>query len=416
MAGSDTTDTESFKDALAAEKLRRARTIASLRAIIICLNLALVTTFWLTLPNWVGPLESVAVYAVAALAAYLASRRSDGLAWWSAALIPVVDMPMLFWISTQIVSRLEAVGAAADAHGWRFATAAFFALLILLAALSLERRGLVAATVVAVLLQSILLRAGGTIDLTQQVVIPLALVLTAVLADYANRRAIALVGAANNEHARRRRLARYFAPQVAAHIDSFQGDLAAGERREVTVLFSDLCDFTKLSETLTEHETVALLNAVHERLIGAVFRHEGTLDKLMGDGLMAYFGAPIPQGDHAKRAIDCGLEMVDAIAELSRERERSGQSALKVGVGIHTGDVVLGDIGAEQRRDFTAVGDAVNVASRIERLTRERDGDVLVSQSTKDASQSDFAFRPVEPAQVKGKTDALQCYVPSSLA
>ena len=153
MSRQDKIDTERFQDALKAERLVRARTISWLRVVIVGVNLVIVLLLRWTVPGWTAPVEAVMAYCAAAVAVYWASRRSDRLAWWAAALIPVVDMPMLFWVVTQIIADLDASGAAMDALAWRVITASFFALLILLASLALERAGLIVVTGIAVVLE-----------------------------------------------------------------------------------------------------------------------------------------------------------------------------------------------------------------------------------------------------------------------
>src|SRR5262249_49323838 len=181
---------------------------------------------------------------------------------------------------------------------------------------------------------------------------------------YASARAIALVGDVAAEHRRRERLGRYFSPQVASLLAESADEGAAGESREVTVLFSDLRDFTALAARLPGTEVVALLNDYHERMVETIFAHGGTLDKYLGDGLLAYFGAPVAQPDHAERAVRCALAMQARLAALSHERVTRGEAPLAMGIGIHTRLVVLRDIGARRTPEYTAIGDTVNGAAR----------------------------------------------------
>jgi adenylate cyclase len=192
------------------------------------------------------------------------------------------------------------------------------------------------------------------------------------------------------EQAARVRLGRYFSPQVAERISQ----VAPSGEMEVSVLFADLREFTQLAEQLEAQRVVALLNEYLSRMVAVIFDHGGTLDKFIGDGILAYFGAPLPQPDHAARQ----------------------EPPLEMGVGIHTGRAVVGDIGPVERREYTIIGDTVNLASRIEGLTKQHKAPVLVSQKTRELANGQFGWRPAEPLAVRGKSEPVATFIPTVLA
>lgn len=185
----------------------------------------------------------------------------------------------------------------------------------------------------------------------------------------------------NHAHAERERsnLARYFSPNIVDELATIDEPFSAARAQNVAILFADIIGFTKLAETQSPEKVFALLRDILGLMARQVFLHEGTLDKYLGDGIMATFGTPHGNGHEADDALACAQAILDEIAAYNRERDRNGEPNVDIGIGLHFGPVVLGDVGDESRLEFAVVGDTVNVASRFERLTRELGVNLVVS-------------------------------------
>ncbi|MEI6153457.1 MAG: adenylate/guanylate cyclase domain-containing protein, partial [Deltaproteobacteria bacterium] len=182
-------------------------------------------------------------------------------------------------------------------------------------------------------------------------------------------------------------------------------DLAklGGERREVTVLFSDVRGFTTFSEKHGPEKVVAILNEYLGEMTDIIFQWDGTLDKFVGDEIVAFWGAPLPQDDHAERAAKCALHMVRRLEELQEKWTAEGREALYAGFGLNTGDVIVGNIGAEGKKmDYTVIGDNVNLGARVEGLTRKYEADIIITEFTLEKLRPVMEKDPSWKIRVKG--------------
>ncbi|MGA2617617.1 MAG: adenylate/guanylate cyclase domain-containing protein [Thermoguttaceae bacterium] len=212
------------------------------------------------------------------------------------------------------------------------------------------------------------------------------------------------------ERAMRDRLARYNSPRVVEQIlkqdRPREGDMLA-EEYDASVLFADLAGFTALAESMGAAEVAELLNTVFEQLVAAVFAHDGTLDKYIGDAVMAIFGAPLRQEDHALRAVRTALAMHERLADCNRARPAA--PALQMRIGINSGRVIAGDMGSPVHRTYTAIGDTVNVASRLEAAVAQP-GQTVVGPATWELVKDHFECEPLGEVQLRGKRHSIRPY------
>jgi adenylate cyclase len=209
----------------------------------------------------------------------------------------------------------------------------------------------------------------------------------------------------------REAMGRYLSPVVSQWVlDDPDRLRLGGETREMTVLFSDLRSFTTLAHALPPQTLVALLNRYRAEMADVVFRHDGVLAQYAGDAIEAFWNAPMDQGDHARRACETALDMVAALAVLRPVFEARGWAHLDLGVGINTGQMVVGNMGSKDRLIYTAVGDPVNVAARLEGLSKEYGVRVVVGEATVAAAPDVFTYRLLDLVAVKGRAEPLRCY------
>ncbi len=203
---------------------------------------------------------------------------------------------------------------------------------------------------------------------------------------------------------------RYFAPNVAAQIASEQGSvtLGSGEKRPVVIFFSDIRGFTPMSEKMNPDEISALLGEYFTEMVEIIFEHSGTLDKFIGDAIMAIWGAPIAHEDDANRAISAAIEMQQVLAELNKKWAAQGRQPVNIGIGINYGEVFAGNIGSERRLEYTVIGDAVNTASRL--CSKAGPGEIIISEPFYKALKKPPPVDALDPMQLKGKAQAVAVY------
>lgn len=202
----------------------------------------------------------------------------------------------------------------------------------------------------------------------------------------------------------RRAFSTYVSPELVAEIIKDHGRLKlGGEKRVVTVLFSDIRGFTTISEKLAPEKLVSLLNEYLSPMTSIVLSEGGMLDKYIGDAIMAVFNAPVEVRDHPKRACLAALRMRERLAELNKRWEDIGYPSLDIGVGINTGEAVVGNMGAELRFDYTAIGDTVNLASRLEGMNKLYGTAIIISENTYNEVRDGFVLREIDCVKVKGK-------------
>ncbi len=202
------------------------------------------------------------------------------------------------------------------------------------------------------------------------------------------------------------------APSVVEEILKLPSGIElGGEEKELTVMFSDIRGFTTYSEKHSPHEVVGLLNEYLTQMTYLVFQTEGTLDKYIGDAIMAFWGAPAPQQDHAFRACSTALGMVDLLKGILHKKwELEGREKLRIGIGLNTGRMVVGFVGSEHMKNYTLIGDAVNLGSRLEGATKQYKVDIVIGEATYDSVKADMLCRELDLIRVKGKQEPIRIF------
>jgi adenylate cyclase len=213
----------------------------------------------------------------------------------------------------------------------------------------------------------------------------------------------------------RKIFAQYVDPTVLGTLLDEKSDVPKaklGSRVKVTILFSDIRGFTSISERLDAAKVVELLNGYLSEMVDVIFKHKGTIDKFIGDAIMAYWGAPIMTKDHSIETVLAAFDMRRQLEVFNQERIAKGEVPLDMGVGINTGDVIYGNIGSEKKRDATLIGDNVNLASRMEGLTKVYGSPILITESTCEQISAEIPCRIIDMVRVVGKKTGIRIYEP----
>ena len=205
---------------------------------------------------------------------------------------------------------------------------------------------------------------------------------------------------------------RYFSPAIREKIQESEFDLLDNENNTqmVAVLFTDIDGFTKLSESMSSKEIIEMLSEYQDRMIKPIFKNSGTVDKFIGDSVMATFGTPVSQGNDAQNAFNCAREMQIAMRQWVKEREDRKLPVVTHRIGIHFGSCVVGNIGNEDRKEFTVVGDVVNVANRVCDICKELKCDFLVTESLKNRLNETLNAESVENYTIRGRKDKITLF------
>ena len=205
---------------------------------------------------------------------------------------------------------------------------------------------------------------------------------------------------------------RFISPEMVDQLLATQDITSLNKRANLTILFSDIRGFTTLSEKLTPEEVVALLNPYLEAMTDVIYQHGGTVDKYEGDAIVAFFGEPVPYFDHALRAVQAAVDMRIVLENLRERWRAEGRLHYKfeIGIGLNTGEAFVGLLGSAQRINYTVIGDNVNLAARLQDLTKVYAWPIIISESTADAIKDEFDVEFVEAATVKGKSEPVKIY------
>ena len=239
----------------------------------------------------------------------------------------------------------------------------------------------------------------------------ISIVLISIALSFFTYQSRKLIFEAINLELQRSSLSKYFSPNVLETVSSNVSNIGiTNKKQKVAILFSDIRGFTELSENLSAEEVVTFLNEYHSKMVSIIFKHGGTLDKFIGDGIMVSFGTPFEKEDDVFRAVIAALEMRKALKELNNLRKSQGNKPILQGIGIHFGEAIVGNIGTKERLEYTVIGDTVNTASRLESKCKELRKDILVSADIANLLNNKIKFKSLGFHNIRGKKEKLEVF------
>ncbi|UCB46149.1 MAG: Cache 3/Cache 2 fusion domain-containing protein, partial [Spirochaetota bacterium] len=219
--------------------------------------------------------------------------------------------------------------------------------------------------------------------------------------------------AKNSEEKIRHIFQKYVPTEIIDEVLKTKGqNLLVGKKQTTTILFSDIRSFTTISERLSAEELVTSLNTYFNIMVTIIIQHKGIIDKFIGDAIMSIFGAPVLHDDDPLQAVLTGLEMLKSLDGFNKKQVKMGRPVFRIGIGLNTGEVVVGNIGSTQKLDYTCIGDAVNLASRLEGLTKMYGVQIIISEFTYNATNNGIKARAIDSVRVKGKVKPVNIYEP----
>ncbi|MEO0970276.1 MAG: adenylate/guanylate cyclase domain-containing protein, partial [Cyanobacteria bacterium J06639_18] len=224
------------------------------------------------------------------------------------------------------------------------------------------------------------------------------------------RGALVVIDDISDEKRLKSTMYRYMTQELAEELLKLDDAKLGGDRKEVSILFSDIRGYTTLTENLEAEEVVSMLNEYFESMVEAVFKYKGTLDKYIGDAIMAVYGSPLPLEEHAWMAVQTSLEMRNRLYEFNQRRRAANKPIINIGIGINSDTVISGNIGSSKRMEFTAIGDGVNLGSRLESVSKQYGCDIILSDNTYKPCQEQIWARELDYIRVKGRNEPVAIY------